>query len=330
LDAPHATGIGCGLFPSSNILQNRMPADRRSDQGVGGVSSSMLTQLNVWIDVVFTTLYAVIVVALAIHFLGNVLTGRAKKRFVGWEWPHHEGGPIPAAPKIMHFQHVAAMIALAISGMYIRFPFFDGGRWAMRWVHYVAMTIVIINLIVRLWYAFASKRRDYKEFAVNLRDITTAPMVIAYYIFLIPPEKKPHVGKYNVMQKGTYLMFVPLLILQAITGLALLTYTIPFTGSITSFGHAGVTMRDLILGWNLGAMLGSIDLAGWWARTAHYLINWLFIVLTTIHVYLSVTEDFPAFMDFFGLSGAEHHDGDPHDLAHTPEESPALAGTEHA
>jgi Ni,Fe-hydrogenase I cytochrome b subunit len=292
----------------------------------------VLTQLNVWIDVVFTTLYAVIVVALSIHFLGNILTGRAKRRFVGWEWPHHEGGPIPAAPKVMHFQHVAAMIALGISGMYIRFPFFGGeyGRVGMRWVHYIAMVIVIINLIVRLWYAFASKRRDYKEFAVNMRDITTAPMVVAYYLFLIPPEKKPHLGKYNVMQKGTYIIFVPLLIVQAITGLALLTYTIPFTGTLVVFGHAGVTFRDLILGWNLGAVLGSIDLAGWWARTAHYLINWLFIVLTTIHVYLSVTEDFPAFLDFFGLGGLAHHDDDSHESVHGHEESPSLAGTEHA
>jgi Ni,Fe-hydrogenase I cytochrome b subunit len=288
-----------------------------------------LTNLNVWIDVVFTTLYAVIIVALAIHFLGNVLTGRAKRRFVGWEWPHHEGGPIPATPKLLHFQHVAAMIALAVSGMYIRFPFFDGGRDAMRWVHYVAMTIVIINLIVRLWYAFSSRRRDYKEFAITLRDITTAPMVIAYYLFIIPPEKKPHLGKYNVMQKGTYIIFVPLLIVQAISGLALLTFTIPFTGALNLFGHAGVSPRDLLLGWSLGPLLGSTDLAGWWVRTTHYFINWLFIVLTTIHVYLSVTEDFPAFLDFFGLSGAEHHEDGPHSVGVGYEETPAMAGTEH-
>src|SRR5664279_974141 len=111
-------------------------------QGRRGVRRSMLTltNLNVWLDVGFTALYAAILVGLSVHFIGNILTGRAKRRFVGWEWPHHEGGPIPAAPKIMHFQHVAAMITLAISGMYIRFPFFSGGRTAMRWVHYVAMT----------------------------------------------------------------------------------------------------------------------------------------------------------------------------------------------
>ena len=290
----------------------------------------MLTQLNVWLDVGFTALYAAILVGLSVHFLGNILTGRAKRRFVGWEWPHHEGGPIPAAPKLMHFQHVAAMITLVISGMYIRFPFFNGGRTAMRYVHYVAMTVVILNLIARLWYAFSSRRRDYREFAVNGRDITTAPMVIAYYLFLIPPEKKPHLGKYNVMQKGTYIIFVPLLILQALTGLALLTFTIPFTGALNVFGHTGITPRDLLVGWWLGAWVGSIDLAGWYARTAHYLINWLFIVLTTIHVYLSVTEDFPAFLDFFGLSGAEHEEEEKHDVDLGYEEIPAVAGTEHA
>ena len=271
-----------------------------------------LTQLNVWLDVVFTLLYAVVVVGLMVHFLGNILTGRAKRRFGEWEWPHHEGGPIPAAPKIMHFQHVAAMIALAVSGMYIRFPFFNGGRWFMRWVHYVAMVIVICNLIARLWYAFASKRRDYREFAITKRDIVTAPKVILYYIFVKP--SKPHLGKYNVMQKSTYIIFVPLLILQAITGLALLTYTIPFTTAVTYFGHAGITPRDLILGWNLGALLGSTDLAGWYARTTHYIINWLFIILTTIHVYLSVTEDFPAFLDFFGLDFVEKKEEEHHNV----------------
>ena len=280
-------------------------------------------------DVVFTILYAVILVALCIHFLGNVLTGRAKRRFGGWEWPHHEGGPIPAAPKLMHFQHVTAMILLVVSGMYIRFPFYNGGRYAMRWVHYIAMVIVILNLVVRLWYAFASKRRDYREFAVSGRDITTAPMVIAYYLFLIPPEKKPHLGKYNVMQKSTYIIFIPLLIAQAITGLALLTYTVPFTSTIDMFGHSGITPRDIVLAWNVGTMLGSTDMAGWWARSIHYLICWLFIILTTIHVYLSVTEDFPAFLDFFGMGGAEHHEEEEHGVDLGYEETPVLAGTEH-
>lgn len=264
-----------------------------------------LTQLNVWIDVVFTTLYVVIVVALSGHFLGNILTGRAKRRFVGWEWPAHEGGPIPALPKFLHFQHVAAMIALGVSGMYIRFPFYNGGRAFMQWVHYIAMIIVIVNLIVRLWYAFGSRRRDYREFAISKRDLTTAPKVILYYIFVKP--SKPHLGKYNIMQKGTYTLFVPLLIAQAITGLMLWRLMLPIVD---------VSLQQLVAG-----LIGASGV--WWIRTVHYLINWLFIVLTTIHVYLSVTEDLPAFLDFFGLGfldrpHAEHGDhGDAHGDDHS-------------
>lgn len=275
-----------------------------------------LTQLNVWIDVVFSTLYVVIVVALSCHFIGNILTGRAKRRFVGWEWPAHEGGPIPALPKILHFQHVAAMIALGISGMYIRFPFFNGGRTFMQWVHYIAMIVVIVNLIVRLWYAFGSRRRDYREFAISKRDLTTAPKVILYYIFVKP--SKPHLGKYNIMQKGTYILFVPLLIVQAITGLMLWRLMLPIVD---------VSFQQLVAG-----LIGASGV--WWVRTTHYLINWLFIVLTTIHVYLSVTEDLPAFLDFFGLSfldrpHAEHGDhGDEHGDDHSHDGADAGIGSE--
>ncbi len=284
-----------------------------------------LTQLNVWLDAVFTTLYVIIVMALSGHFIGNILTGRAKRRFgKEWAWPHHDSHP-PALPKFLHFQHVACMIILGFTGMYIRFPFFDGGRTTMRYIHYVAMIIVTINLIWRLWYAFASRQRDYREFAITKRDITTAPKVILYYIFVKP--SKPHLGKYNVMQKGTYIMFVPLLILQAFTGFALLTFVLPIIG---------MTPRDLLVGWWLGPLVGSTDMAGWIMRTSHYIINWLFIILTTIHVYLSVTEDFPAFLDFFGMGfldrNADHGDPDHDDHAPetAPETAPVYSSAEHA
>lgn len=276
----------------------------------------ILTQLNVWLDVVFTALYVVIVIALAGHFTGNILSGRAKRRFGGWEWPHHDSHP-PFLPKFLHFTHVMSMIALGASGLLIRFPQFD--RTYMRWVHYIFMIIVIINLVWRLWYAFASRQRDYREFAITKRDIITAPKVILYYIFIKP--SKPHLGKYNVMQKGTYTLFVPLLILQAITGLMLWRLEFPIIDTSLYALSAGVVGATGIF----------------WVRTAHYIINWLFIILTTIHVYLSVTEDFPAFLDFFGLGvfdrnnaghGGHHGEDDHGDDAHEP--APAYASADHA
>jgi len=271
-----------------------------------------LTQLNVWLDVVFTSLYVVILIALSGHFIGNILTGRAKRRFGGWEWPHHDSHP-PFLPKFLHFMHVFSMIMLAITGLLIRFPQFN--RTPMRWAHYIFMWIVIGNLIWRLWYAFSSRQRDYREFAITKRDITTAPKVILYYIFV--KQSKPHLGKYNVMQKGTYILFVPLLILQAITGLMLWRMQLPI---------ADVSLYDLAAG-----LVGASGI--FWIRTSHYIINWLFIILTTIHVYLSVTEDFPAFLDFFGLGFLDRdvaHDSDDHGHDEHHEPAPTYASAEHS
>ena len=268
------------------------------------MSAIGLVELNVWLDAAFLTLFVIVLLGLAAHFVGNIITGRAKRRFLEWQWPESEGPPVPTLQKFLHFQHVASMIVLAVTGLYIRFPLSDRGLTAMRYIHYAAMIIVTVNLVWRLWYAFASRTRDFREFAITWRDIVTAPQVILYYIFA--KKSKPHLGKYNVMQKGTYLLFVPLLVLQAFTGFALLTFNIPYI-------H--VSPRDILLGWWLGVLLGSTDLAGWWARTAHYVINWLFIILTTIHVYLSVVEDFPALLDFFGLGFLDReraHGGEGH------------------
>jgi len=287
-----------------------------------------LVQLNVWLDYIFVTLYIVVLLGLSAHFVGNLIAGRLKKRFIKWEWPHHEGPPIPFLPRFLHFQHVASMIVLVISGLYIRFPGFLVGELAnartyMRWAHYIAMIIVVINLVWRLWYAFMSARRDYREFVITRKDITTMPQVILYYIFV--KSSKPHLDKYNVMQKATYTLFVPLLIIQAFTGFALVTTPL----------IADTSPRDWLVGWWLGAALGSTDLAGWYMRIVHYIVNWLFIILTTVHVYLSVSEDFPAFLNFFGLSfldrtHATHGDGDHGEThAHPGGDEDDHAGTHH-
>jgi Ni/Fe-hydrogenase 1 B-type cytochrome subunit len=283
------------------------------------VSAILLTQVNVWLDVIFTTVFVLLVLGLLGHMVGNTISGRFKKRFGQWAWPQN---PHPSGTqKFLHIQHVACMFLLAFSGMYIRFPFFDGGRTAMRWVHYVAMIVVVANLIWRLWYAFASPRRDWREFAVTKRDITTMPKVLMYYLFIKP--SKPHLAKYNIMQKLTYSSFVPLLIIQAITGFSLIQNKIIM----------GMSPRYIILGWWLGPLVGGTALVGAWARIIHYTFNWLFIILTTVHVYLSVSEDFPEFLDFFGMkelamaNAAKHgqlaHGAEGHGDGHGHEAEPA-------
>lgn len=263
-----------------------------------GVSEIDLTQLNVWLDVVFTTLYPIVVVALIAHFLISVPTGRFKKSFVEGHWPEHDEPHPPALPKFMHFQHLSMMFVLGFTGLYIRFPFFEGGRTPMRIIHYVAMTIVIVNLVWRFWYAFGSRRRDWRAFAITGKDARSTLGVIMYYAYLA--KVKPHTAKYNVLQKGSYIGFAIMMIMQAFTGLSLLEFVrIPFIN---------LTPSALLLGWWLAPMTGSLVLAVAYMRITHYILTWAFILMTTIHVYLSATQDVPATLDFFGFGAHEGHE----------------------
>jgi Ni/Fe-hydrogenase 1 B-type cytochrome subunit len=247
-----------------------------------------LTTINVWLDVIFTGLYVLIVAFLIFHFSLFVYFGRFRKSFIEGHWPTHDSRP-PALPKVLHFVHMTSMLILAFSGMYLRFPFFDGGRTFMRGTHYVFMTIVIITVIWRVWYAFFSKTNaDWKEFAIGMADIKSALGVLAYYGYF--SNNKPHVAKYNVLQKMSYVMFLVMMVLQAITGLCLVRYGFLW----------GVSPSQLLVGWWAGGV-GGMALAMWAIRTVHYVINWAFILMMTIHLYLAATVDVPCALDFFGM-----------------------------
>lgn len=248
----------------------------------------LLAKVNVWLDAIFLALWIVVGLALVAHFFLGIPKGRFRKKWIEWKWPEHDHRA-PFLPKFMHWSHLLCMIALAVSGAYIRFPTFDGWRTPMRYVHYVAMTLVLINLFWRIWYAFYAKDRDWKKFAVGKRDIQSMPGVAMYYALV--SDNKPHVAEYNVMQKLTYLVFLGLMLAQGFTGLALLTQPFLF----------GASPREVLIGWWLGPLVGGVAVAGAWIRIVHYVINWLFIIITTIHFYLALNEDLLISLDFFGF-----------------------------
>jgi Ni,Fe-hydrogenase I cytochrome b subunit len=288
-----------------------------------------LAQVYVWMDVIFTTLFFVVVIGLSGHLLGNFLSGRVRKRFTQHQWPVHEGPEPGVLPRFLHFAHVFSMFALGISGMAIRFPgaFPYGAKPWMQFFHFFFMFVVVINLFWRLWYAFLSKTRDYKEFKIKREDVTTIFQVVLYYIFV--KKSKPHIDKYNVMQKGTYIFFAILLFAQAFTGFSLLTNLLPPSTAPQAAATAWpFSPQQLLLGW-FADFVGGLAVVSAWSRAVHYLINWLFIILTTIHAYLSITEDFPAFQHFFGLGGHEEHDAHADHGGVHPGGPLADAGVEH-
>ena len=268
-----------------------------------------LTQVNVWLDIIFTALYVFVLAFLCFHFALFVYFGRFKKSFVEGQWPEHDSRP-PATPKVLHAVHMTSMIILGFTGMYLRFPFFFGGRTAMRDLHYVFMVIVIVVLVWRVFYAFFSRKNaDWREFSIGKKDLQSTLGVLAFYGYF--SNKKPHVAKYNVLQKLSYNMFLVMMVVQAITGIALLKFNIAFIN---------MSPRDLILGWNLGVMLGSVATALWVNRTLHYVLCWLFIIMTTMHLYLAATVDVPCALDFFGVEELQVHPGGHGHDEHAPVE----------
>ncbi len=272
-----------------------------------------LVEFNVWLDYVFVALYLCVLLFLGWHFSMFIIKGRFRKTFIEGKWPEHDAIP-PATPKILHGVHMVSMIILAATGMYLRFPYFNAGRDFMRGAHYVFMVIVIVVLIWRVWYAFRSKTNaDWREFAITKADVASAGGILKYYGYI--SDDKPHVAKYNVMQKMSYNLFLIMMVAMAFTGLALLRNQLPFIG---------ISPSDLLVGWWLGPLVGDAATALWYMRMLHYVLNWAFIIMSTVHLYLAFSVDVPCALDFFGIKemtiveGAHGHGShdDTHDYAH--------------
>jgi thiosulfate reductase cytochrome b subunit len=264
----------------------------------------MLAVVNVWFDIIVTVLVGVGLFFWGFQIVGNTVTGRFKKKFVGGQWPHHDA-VVPPAPKIMHGFHVVSMIALWVSGFYIRFPFFDGGRDAMKYIHFVFMYIVITIFVMRLWYAFT---RDGKEFTETWQDIKNLPRVLMYYMFL--GKSYPHRMKYNPLQKMTYgYLFPVFLTIMAITGFGLMWPT-------------------TVYGWASSFTGGAANAAAW-GRAVHFLSAGILLMFTMIHLCLSFIEDYPALLIFFGLAKHKEHEEE-HEAHESHKPLPTKAKPVHA
>jgi Ni/Fe-hydrogenase 1 B-type cytochrome subunit len=201
---------------------------------------------------------------------------------------HKEAHPL--AQRITHWAHLVSMVALAFTGFYIHDPFFDGNMQWMRSVHFFFMYIVLVTLVARVYLAFFSKSAhlagtretglDVKNFVLQKENRGQTGETVKYYLFL--RDTHPATGKYNPMQKITYVGMMVLLVFQGFTGFAL-------------YGPYVDTFQ-----W-LSQPLGGLMIV----RQIHYLTMWVFIIITMVHVYLSIAEDAPSLkLMFFGRETA--------------------------
>lgn len=245
-----------------------------------------ITLIYNWVDIVGLIILCVVPVGLSLHFAGNLLTGRFRKRFILGNWPHHDKPFKPLPRRMAHLIHVICMVGLAFTGMYVHFPFFDANRLLIKYLHYFFAFIVGINYLFRVWWSFFSDYPDADEFVLTWKEIKIIPAVVKYYIFI--NDSKPHLADFNPMQKITYLSFTAVMPIIGLTGISLI------------FG------KWLLV--PLVPLFGDLPTAKYFMRFIHYLCNWFFIVFTLVHAYLAVSEDLPAFLYFFFNIEPEHHD----------------------
>lgn len=195
-----------------------------------------------------------------------------------------EEHPWPAI--VMHWFHLVSIIVLTYTGFYIHRPFGPGSMDLMRTLHFIFMFILVLTAIVRVYWAFMgtgsaaqgsrTKIRDYKHFGPQRENKGTFFETVKYYVFL--RKSHPTGAKYNGLQKGVYMFWLLLIVLQAITGFAIWTITAPAFQPLTYLVGGLIAMRMI-----------------------HYIIMWVFIITTLVHIYLSIAEaPWQAPLMFFG------------------------------
>jgi Ni/Fe-hydrogenase 1 B-type cytochrome subunit len=175
----------------------------------------------------------------------------------------------PLAFRVTHLAILSSILILVVTGFYIHRPFIaDGGGFLMsltRGVHFFAAGVLMVTTLLRLISNFIGRKRDWRHFMLNGRDLAIIPRVIAHYLHLadMPEIRK----KYNPLQMIAYYIVLLMIIFQAISGFAL-QYP---DGWLSGFNYAFFTSEVA-------------------TRLAHYIITWGFVLFLMIHLYIGIRE----------------------------------------
>lgn len=177
----------------------------------------------------------------------------------------------PLFQRISHWINLVNFLVLIITGWLIHSPYPGMPMNLIRNLHFIFMFFLLINGIVRFYYSFFGKYKDYDTFFINSQDLKTFWPQIKYYLFL---GEHPETGKYNPLQKLAYIALPIMAVVQAITGFILYKPE-QLSGLAGYFG-------------GLAAVRGF-----------HYLLMWLFIAVIAVHLYLVFTAAYDQFLFMF-------------------------------
>ena len=198
-------------------------------------------------------------------------TERESKGIYVWEVP----------VRIFHWVHVAAMLALGVSGYYIGTPFLSSAGEAygqyvmgvMRFIHFVAAIFITVVFALRVYWFFIGNRYSnlLGLLPCSREKLRGFGRQFAYYTFI--SSRRPEYLGHNPIAGLTYVGMYILLFIQIITGFAL--YAESYTGGL---------WRSLF-GWAFHIAPNNI------IRLIHHSLMWIFLVFFMVHLYLAVLND---------------------------------------
>ncbi len=165
--------------------------------------------------------------------------------------------------RIAHWVHLGNMILLVLSGMQIHFPAFNvfGSMSNARFVHFVDMYLFFFLGVFHVYQFFAEGK--FTTAGPTPHNIRGLGATIKYYLFLGDREEER--DKYNPLQIITYFLLFAVSALMAVAGFTLY-WPVQLSVLVNAFGGI-MTLRQI-----------------------HYLLSWLFLAFSLVHIYLVLTQ----------------------------------------
>jgi Ni/Fe-hydrogenase 1 B-type cytochrome subunit len=185
-----------------------------------------------------------------------------------------------APVRILHWTHFFSITVLALTGLYIGYPFIDAddvnATYIMGWVravHFVAAFVFVFGFVVRGYWFFVGNQYEkwLAWIPVTRERWREVIQMLKYYLFL--SQERPRYVGLDPMAGLTFIALGVLIVVQAITGFALFSLSFRF----------GVW--PALFSWPIN-LFGAQPV-----RLVHHILLWLFVAFFVGHIYLSVLDD---------------------------------------
>jgi Ni/Fe-hydrogenase 1 B-type cytochrome subunit len=174
---------------------------------------------------------------------------------------------IPVPRRIFHWVNLISIAALALSGHFINEAEPGRSMSMIREVHFIFMWIFGTNVLLRIYWAFFSRKGDWRKYLVQ--RWTNGEVWSATIRHYTKFEHFPKGMEDRLIQNTTYALVALLFLVQMLTGLML-------------YMPGNTTMQSL------ATTLGGLQSV----RELHLLLMWFFLAFVVIHVYMALSEEF--------------------------------------